>query len=161
MNFYEERSIIIIHGGRNDDIEHRALNDTYILDVSNMQWIEVILNNYNNDFFLFRRFGHRGIVYTDKLIIFGGMNDSNYLGSSLMIINLNLEKKVEDKITIMNRILTDIKNTNPKKYNFEKGVSVEEMYERMKQFQRKISQVKGFKLPDIRNSIISQENDND
>ena len=36
------------------------------------------------------RFGHNSSIFANKLIIFGGMNNNNYIGSSLFIINLDL-----------------------------------------------------------------------
>ena len=79
MNFYERGNYVIMHGGRNDTFsENSALNDTYLLNYSNI-----------NNFSVFNRCGHQSIIYADKLIILGGMNNDNYIGSSLFIINLD------------------------------------------------------------------------
>ena len=90
MNFYERGNFLIVHGGRNDIIsENSALNDTYLLNLEKFEWMEVILFSNVNDFVVPGRYGHQSIVFVDKLIILGGMNNSNYLGFSLFVINLD------------------------------------------------------------------------
>ena len=91
MNFYEKSRYIIIHGGRNDDLSSScALNDTFILELTNLNWLKVHLYSTVNDFHVISRFGHNSSIFANKLIIFGGMNNNNYIGSSLFIINLDL-----------------------------------------------------------------------
>ena len=41
------------------------------------------------DFKILNRCGHQSMIYLDKLIILGGMNNNNYLGSTLMIVNMD------------------------------------------------------------------------
>jgi N-acetylneuraminic acid mutarotase len=90
MNFYERGNYVIIHGGRNDIFsEKSALNDTFLLNLENFEWLEVKLYSNSNNFNIVNRCGHQSIIYSDKLIILGGMNNNNYLGSSLLIINLD------------------------------------------------------------------------
>ena len=90
MNFYERGNFLIIHGGRNDSVsENSALNDTYLLNLENFEWIKIILYSDINNFEILCRCGHQGIIFIDKLIILGGMNNNNYLGCSLFIINLD------------------------------------------------------------------------
>jgi N-acetylneuraminic acid mutarotase len=90
MSFYERGNFIIIHGGRNDAMsESSALNDTYVFDLENFDWLKVELYNELKGFKVLNRCGHQSIVYSNKLIVVGGMNNNNYLGSSLMIVNLD------------------------------------------------------------------------
>ena len=91
MNFYEKRGFIIIHGGRNDEMSDSfALNDTFILNLDNFNWMKIELyNNEISNFNVFCRCGHQSVIYSNKLIIIGGMNSNNYIGSSLFIINLD------------------------------------------------------------------------
>ena len=92
MNYYQKENFIIIHGGRNDiKSESFALNDTFILTLNKMMWIEIKLYNEKSNFNIISRCGHCSCIYDDKLIIFGGMNSNNYIGSSLFVINLNFE----------------------------------------------------------------------
>ena len=46
-------------------------------------------------FKVLHRCAHQSVVYGNKLIILGGMNNNNYLGSALFIVNLdfNFEAK--------------------------------------------------------------------
>jgi hypothetical protein len=101
MNFYEDGNYVIIHGGRNDfSSTNFALQDTYLLELSRFDWIKVNLIFDNRDSHVFLRCGHASIVYSklkfniniflaNKLLIFGGMNNQNYLGSSLFIVDLD------------------------------------------------------------------------
>ena len=90
MNFYERGNYVIIHGGRNDIFSDKsALNDTFLLNLENFEWLEVKLYSNVSNFNVVNRCGHQSVIYSDKLIILGGMNNNNYLGSSLLIINLD------------------------------------------------------------------------
>ena len=91
MNYYEKGGFIIIHGGRNDEMSDSfALNDTFILDLENFNWMKIELyNNELSNFNVFSRCGHQSVIYSNKLIILGGMNSNNYLGSALLIVNLD------------------------------------------------------------------------
>ena len=92
MNFYEKGHYIIIHGGRNDfRSDSFALNDTHIFSLTKLEWHEIILYSNSSDFRVLTRCGHSSVIYSNKLVIFGGMNCNNYLGSSLFVINLNFE----------------------------------------------------------------------
>ena len=90
MSFYERGNFLIIHGGRNDSIsDNIALNDTFLFDLENFDWLRVELYSGMKDFKVLNRCGHQSMIYLDKLIIVGGMNNNNYLGSALMIINMD------------------------------------------------------------------------
>ena len=90
MSFYERGNFLIIHGGRNDSIsENIALNDTFVFDLENFDWLKVELYSGMKGFKVLNRCGHQSVIYLDKLIILGGMNNNNYLGSSLMIVNMD------------------------------------------------------------------------
>ena len=88
MSFYE--SCLIIHGGRNETLsDNLALNDTFLFDLENFEWLRVELYSGIKDFKILNRCGHQSMIYLDKLIIIGGMNNNNYLGSTLMIVNMD------------------------------------------------------------------------
>ena len=90
MNYYEKGNILIIHGGRNDNIsDTNALNDTFIFDLENQEWSEIELYSQLQSFKVLSRCAHQSVVYCNKLIILGGMNNSNYIGSHLFIVNLD------------------------------------------------------------------------
>ena len=90
MSFYERGNFLVIHGGRNDSIsDNIALNDTFVFDLENFDWLRVELYSGMREFKVLNRCGHQSMIYLDKLIIVGGMNNNNYLGSTLMIINMD------------------------------------------------------------------------
>ena len=90
MNYYDKGNILIIHGGRNDAVsETSALNDTFIFDLDNFEWMKVTLYSQLSKFKVLNRCGHQSVIYSNKLIILGGMNNNNYVGSSLFIVNLD------------------------------------------------------------------------
>ena len=98
MDFYEKANYLIIHGGRNDALSATsALNDTYIFDLENFEWTKIELYSNNIDFKVISRYGHKSTIFSNKLIIFGGMNNNNYIGSSLFIVNLDFYYSVEVK----------------------------------------------------------------
>lgn len=63
MNFFERSNFLIIHGGRNDESESSALNDTFIFDLQNLEWIKVELFSQLQNFHILTRCGHATIVY--------------------------------------------------------------------------------------------------
>ena len=98
MDFYEKANYLIIHGGRNDILSQTsALNDTYILDLENFEWLRIELYSNNRDFKVISRYGHKSTIFSNKLIIFGGMNNNNYIGSSLFIVNLDFYYSINMK----------------------------------------------------------------
>ena len=127
MNFYEKSEYIIIHGGRNDNLSSScALDDTFILELVNLNWIKIKLYSNNDNFRVISRFGHNSSIFSNKLIIFGGMNNNNYVGSSLFIINLdfNFSSKImnpSEKLINNNpkNLKIDETKTQEKKSEFE------------------------------------------
>ena len=118
MSFYERGNFLIIHGGRNDSIsDNIALNDTYLFDLENLEWMKVELYSGMKDFKVLNRCGHQSMIYLDKLIIVGGMNNNNYLGSSLMIINMDFSYMSKPKTfeEIMMKELKDKNDTDSKR----------------------------------------------
>ena len=104
MSFYEKGNFIIIHGGRNDAMsDSYALNDTFIFDLENFEWSQVLLYSQSG-YKILNRCGHQSAVFSNKLLIFGGMNNNNYLGSALLVVNLDFsfetQPKTYEEITI-------------------------------------------------------------
>ena len=105
MNYYEKGNFLIIHGGRNDNMSDScALNDTFIFDLENFEWHGIILYSQLPGFKVLNRCGHQSAIFGNKLIIFGGMNNNNYLGSTLFIVNLDFyfesQPKTVEEITL-------------------------------------------------------------
>ena len=111
MNYYEKSNYIIIHGGRNDNLSSScALDDTFILELVNLNWIKIKLYSNNDNFKVISRFGHNSSIFSNKLIIFGGMNNNNYIGSSLFIINLDFNFSPKIIIDAQKLIINNSKN---------------------------------------------------
>ena len=90
MSFYERGNFLIIHGGRNDLMSDTiAFDDTFVFDLEFFEWFKVELYSQFDKFKVLSRCGHQSSIYGNKLIIFGGMNNNNYIGSSLFIVNLD------------------------------------------------------------------------
>ena len=91
MNYYEKENFLIIHGGRNDYFktgENYALNDTFIFDLDLFEYKKINVLNEDKKFTVFNRCCHSSVIFNNKLFIFGGLNNNNYVGSSFFIINL-------------------------------------------------------------------------
>jgi hypothetical protein len=112
MDYYEKANYLIIHGGRNDDLSSTsALDDTYILDLENFGWVNVKLYSNTNQFKVISRYGHKSAIFSNKLIIFGGMNNNNFIGSSLFIVNLDFYYSIDQK-TIEQMNIENIRNND-------------------------------------------------
>lgn len=131
MNYFEKSNFLIIHGGRNDNISSTsALDDTFILDLTNFGWVKIELYSNLPDFKIFSRYGHNSIIFSDKLIVLGGVNNNNYIGSSLFIVNLdfyyNTKMKNPEEL-----LLENYKNNNKNEPDFK------EKYNKLKKNYRK------------------------
>ena len=90
MNYYDKGNILIIHGGRNDIVsDTSALCDTFVFDLENFEWMQVTLYSQLSKFKVLSRCAHQSVIFGNKLIILGGMNNNNYIGSTLFIVNLD------------------------------------------------------------------------
>ena len=101
INYYEDGNFIVIFGGKTNKINSidkkiYCLNDTFLLNLSNLNWIKVEYCNKNN-INVEGRFLHESVIFENKLIIFGGMNDNNFIGSEILIIYLENKKMSEKK----------------------------------------------------------------
>ena len=112
MNYYDKGNILIIHGGRNDSVsDNSALNDTFILDLENLEWMEVNLYFQLSKFKVLKRCAHQSVVFMNKLIILGGMNNNNYVGSALFIVNLDFNFSNEsNKISAEKMMIKELEN---------------------------------------------------
>lgn len=65
QNYYEQGNYVIIHGGRTDTSpDNFALNDTYVLELSRLEWKGVKIYSDFNSFSVFNRCGHGAIVHS-------------------------------------------------------------------------------------------------
>ena len=142
MNFYEKSNYLIIHGGRDEKNVNGALNDTYLFDLEKFNWIKIELYGNSIDTKVYNRCGHGSCIYKNKLIIFGGMNNNNYVGSSLMIVNLDFYYNIKMK-TAEEVLMDELKKNNDE----ESRKQLKILKEQIKRNQLNI--VKDVKLPPI------------
>ena len=74
--------------------EKYYMNDTYILHMGDLTWCRV----YENGADSIPRAAHSAIAYDSKILIFGGINKTGYIGSSLSCLELDptLVKKLKN-----------------------------------------------------------------
>ena len=136
MNYYEPGDFLIIHGGRNDyQNESFALDDTFIFNLNLLQWHKIHLYSNMIGFKILPRCAHKSVIYSNKLIIFGGMNNLNYLGSSFFIINLSDDYSPEFKTAeeIILEHLTKDKNNSIEYHGKEQDKVIQELKNKINQ----------------------------
>ena len=129
LNFYERGNMLIIHGGRNI---HNVFNDTFILDLFTLNWIEV--EYFNRKIKVPPRYFHQAIIIKGELYVFGGIDGKKYIGSEMFVLDLNSnsrclkekeEKDLLDKLKILNeknnKKNSIKKNSNNKRYSVNNG----------------------------------------
>ena len=91
MNYYEKGNFIIIHGGKTKSLRNEnILKDTYLFELFRFERIRVKYGCFES---LVRpRFSHAAVIYKDKLIIFGGVNEQGFNGSNFFLIKLETEE---------------------------------------------------------------------
>jgi len=71
MEYFEKSNIIIIAGGRNDQLQtEKVMSDIWILKLSNLEWQRALLGGRD---YLKPRFNFASIILGTKLIIAGGI----------------------------------------------------------------------------------------
>ena len=125
--------------------DNLALNDTYLFDLENFDWLRVELYSGVKDFKILNRCGHQSMIYLDKLIIVGGMNNNNYLGSTLMIVNMDFSfmSKPKSLEEIMVKELRDKNDVDSKK-------KLAKIKSDLKQNQNQLGLVTNITLPPIK-----------
>ena len=90
MSYYETGNLLIIHGGRHNAKFNFAYNDTFILDLYSLNWMKV--DYFDKNIKVAKRFFHQSFVDNNFFYVFGGMNEANYLGSEMFILDLDSHK---------------------------------------------------------------------
>ena len=94
INFYQELSILIIYGGKNDLLKKSIFNDIYVLDIENFNWIRAV----SYPFIPKERAEHGSILYNNQILILGGINLKKYHAMDFFIINVDLfNNKLRDR----------------------------------------------------------------
>ena len=142
MSYYEKGNFIVIHGGKNTSL----LNDTFLLDLFFLNWIEVEYFNKIKE--IPGRYFHKSIIDGNNLFIFGGTNDENFLGSEMFIIELDSNWKClkeRDEINYIRMIKDKKKNMKKKSNNISKELKNDENKEKLdKKDNVNIRQIKNY-----------------
>lgn len=134
MNYFEKSNFLIVHGGRNDILSSTsALDDTYVLDLTNFGWMKIILYSNLPDFKVFSRYGHKSTIFLDKLIILGGVNNSNYIGSSLFIVNLDFY--YDTRIKSSEQLMIEDSNNNKNNDDYKEKIN------KLKNYRKSIKEI--------------------
>ena len=118
MSYYKPGHFLIIHGGKNIN----SLKDTFLFDLANYQWNRIVLTGIDESLILPRN-GHQSAICGNQLLIFGGVNNGNYIGSSMFVINLipkDLNLFLINALSKNNEENEDINGENDPKVNFPK-----------------------------------------
>jgi hypothetical protein len=115
LNFYNELNILILHGGRNDQLKKNIFFDIWLFDLENFFWIKAKTAPINP----IERTEHCSIIYNNKMLILGGLNLKKYNPMDFLILNIDLHHDKEKE--------RDILKDKEKKNKIEKGkISIEE-----------------------------------
>lgn len=110
LNFYEDLNVLILHGGRNDKFKKGVCyNDFWILDLELLQWSKVSTYDGISKNAVEARADHCAVVNHNSLIIFGGSNENNFLGSELLLVNLDFSDTKNRKIAPRTNVAKDYK----------------------------------------------------
>ena len=118
MSYYELGNFLIIHGGRNSNKLNYAYNDTFILDLYSLNWMKV--EYFDKSKIVEKRFFHQSFIENNSFFVFGGINESNFIGSEMFILELDSHKKCLKKREEYNILKILKKSKNEEKVNEEK-----------------------------------------
>ncbi|CAD8174604.1 unnamed protein product [Paramecium octaurelia] len=104
LNYYYNLNALIVYGGRNDSKEENILNDLYVLQLMQMNW--VLVQQIGG--FKYGKFSHCSISIDSKILIFGGYTQNVYANADIQLIELDQHKvtkmiketKVHNQLTI-------------------------------------------------------------
>ena len=98
MTYYQEKSLITIAGGRNDQLSNIVLGDLWVLRLDDLEYQKVIIKS---DLKMQPRYNHTACQFGSKLVVFGGMNENMTLEMSAQEFELDatiVDAKVKRKI---------------------------------------------------------------
>ena len=124
MNYYEKGNFIIVHGGKTKSLRNEnILKDTYLFELFRFEWIRVKYGCFEP--LVKPRFSHAAVIYKEKLIIFGGVNEEGFNGSNFFLIKLETEENPQQFLKKKNnqemkKNLLTLKSIKDKNGNDEK-----------------------------------------
>ena len=80
MTYYQEKSLITICGGRNDQLSNNILDDLWVLRLEDLEYQRVLIQS---NIGMQPRYNHTAAQLGSSLYIFGGMNEKMSLELSV------------------------------------------------------------------------------
>jgi len=118
MNYYPDKSILVIFGGRNDSnldkYGYSYMNDVWLLFLEKLTWCK-----WETKYTLtpIKRHSHCAEITGNMLILFGGLSEENYCNGDVYALDLDGSKRVaiEDEKSCEEKI----EEKNEKKVNIK------------------------------------------
>ena len=110
MNYYPEKSILIIFGGRNDENFANSgesnLNDVWILYLEKLTWVEWNLKDYTGVRPV-PRYSHCAENLGTSILILGGLSEDNYCRTDVYSLDVEVNRhqttKCSEEIIILQK----------------------------------------------------------
>ncbi|CAD8167232.1 unnamed protein product [Paramecium octaurelia] len=100
LNYFYHLNALILYGGRNDSKEENILNDLYVLQLMQMNWVLVQqIGGLKNG-----KFNHCSVSIDSKILIFGGYTKNVYANADIQLIELDQYK--------VSKMIKENKNNN-------------------------------------------------
>jgi len=129
MNYYPDKEIIILFGGRNDenfnDSENYIqayLNDIWILDLTQLKWIQWQKEEQIGKIPV-PRYSHCSTVFSNSVLIFGGLSEDNYCKADIHTLVMDKTYDLSPKIS---NVIEKIKKNTNFDYSEEKFENLEQ-----------------------------------
>lgn len=91
MNYFAEKSILVVFGGRNDEEYENTgfscMNDIWILSCERLEWTQWEQHESVGEF-PSARYSHTSAVVGKSILIFGGLGDENYSETKIFSIDM-------------------------------------------------------------------------
>ena len=101
MEYYKEGNVLVIAGGRNDQLHpEKILNDIWVLRLNSLEWQKVILGGKE---YIKPRFNFASTILGSKLIIAGGLGHDFRFLQDYQEIELD-QAKVKKKFTNKSKV---------------------------------------------------------
>ncbi|CAD8181227.1 unnamed protein product [Paramecium octaurelia] len=104
MNYYHQFNSLVVYGGRNDSKEGNILNDLFVLQLQQLNWVMVQqIGSLKHG-----KCSHCSISIDSKILIFGGYTQNVYANADIQLIELDQnrvtkmakENKINNQLTI-------------------------------------------------------------
>ncbi|CAD8086895.1 unnamed protein product [Paramecium sonneborni] len=165
LNYFYHLNALIIYGGRNDSRDGNILNDLYVLQLMQMNWVLV----QQIGALKYGKCSHCSVSIDSKILIFGGYTQNVYANADIQLIELDQQKvskmikenKINNQLTISSSDLLTNANLKVFKTELYQEIADLELNELKKPFDTMRMSSQNFKtfmpLPSMNNSQLIQD----